>query len=65
MRIVAFEPNPDVYELLKWNLNNLPIASAIVPKGVSSFEGTGRLSDRVTIFPIMLVLLRPVMAQLK
>jgi FkbM family methyltransferase len=42
-RIVAFEPNPDVHEFLKVNLSNIAIPSEIVPKGVSSFSGSGRL----------------------
>jgi FkbM family methyltransferase len=42
-RVVAFEPNPDVFNFLKLNLSNLPIVSEIVPKGVSSFTGFGRL----------------------
>lgn len=43
VRVIAFEPNPDVYQFLKSNLSNLPMASDIVPKGVSSFNGCGRL----------------------
>ena len=43
VRVVAFEPNPDVYQFLKSNLSNLPIASDIVAKGVSNFDGSGRL----------------------
>jgi FkbM family methyltransferase len=42
-RIIAFEPNPDVQEVLKANLSNLPIASEMISKAVSNFNGRGRL----------------------
>lgn len=43
VRVIAFEPNPDVYQFLKSNLSNLPIASDVITKGVSSFDGRGQL----------------------
>jgi FkbM family methyltransferase len=43
IRVVAFEPNPNVREFLKANLYNLPIASEMVSKAVGSFNGYGRL----------------------
>jgi FkbM family methyltransferase len=42
-RIIAFEPNLDTQEFLRSNLSNLPIASEVVSKAISSFEGRGRL----------------------
>ena len=43
VRIVAFEPNPDVQKFLQSNLANLPIATELVPKAVGSFTGGGWL----------------------
>jgi FkbM family methyltransferase len=42
-RIIAFEPNLDTHEFLRSNLSSLPIASEVVSKAISSFEGRGRL----------------------
>src|SRR5262249_27824866 len=47
VRVVAFEPNPDVSEFLKSNLSNLPIASEMISRAVGSFNGYGRL-ERAT-----------------
>lgn len=43
VRIIAFEPNLDTHEFLRSNLSSLPLASEVVSKAVSSFEGRGRL----------------------
>jgi FkbM family methyltransferase len=42
-RIIAFEPNPEVFDLLRENLAGLPLSSEAVHKAVSNFEGQGRL----------------------
>ena len=42
-RVVAFEPNSDVYTFLKLNLSNLSRPFEIVPEAVGSFIGWGRL----------------------
>ncbi len=50
-RILAFEPNPDIQEFLKSNLEHVAIPFEIVPSAVSNFEGRGRLespSDNLT-----------------
>lgn len=43
--VIAFEPNSDTTEILKWNLSQLPVRSRVVAKAVSSFEGRGRLEN--------------------
>ena len=42
-RIVAFEPNADVYVFLENNISNLPVQNQVVAKAVSWFEGSGRM----------------------
>jgi FkbM family methyltransferase len=44
-RVVAFEPNRDTHEFLRFNLSNLPVPTEIVAKAISSFEGRGRLES--------------------
>jgi FkbM family methyltransferase len=44
-RIIAFEPNSDTQEFLRFNLSNLRVPFEIVPKAVSYFEGCGRLEQ--------------------
>jgi FkbM family methyltransferase len=42
-KIVAFEPNSDIHEVLRANLSNLRVPAEIVSKAVSDHEGRGRL----------------------
>ena len=42
-RIVAFEPSQAAHEVLSFNLSNLGLPFALVPKAVGSFQGCGRL----------------------
>ncbi len=42
-RIIAFEPNADVTDILRDNLSRLPLASEVIGKAVSNFVGRGCL----------------------
>lgn len=42
-RVIAFEPNPDVADIMKHNFAQLPIPSKAITKAVGSFHGTGHL----------------------
>jgi FkbM family methyltransferase len=42
-RIIAFEPNADVTDILRDNLSRLPLASEVIGKAVSNFVGRGFL----------------------
>jgi FkbM family methyltransferase len=43
VRIIAFEPNPEVAGFLKRNLSQVQVSSQVITKAVSCFKGTGRL----------------------
>jgi FkbM family methyltransferase len=42
-RVIAFEPNSDVTELIRLNLSQLRVLAEVITKAVSCFNGTGRL----------------------
>jgi FkbM family methyltransferase len=44
-RIIAFEPNADVTDILRDNLSRLPLQSEVIGKAVSNFDGKGYLES--------------------